>query len=211
MIPRIQAPHLNPSAWIMTFRRDLTGAVLLAGLLAYGVGAQEPNLKESTEVWRGERAGSILRVWHLPKRPSTLIPQRFGLEEISTSNPLERTFQHFDRFEIRAVDGIDALHTYAARNAALVHWSDVMNEGRETFRAPGTYEVRFIASEYPDLEIRFPLTVTRHQAMSFPMEISLFISGCIVLGLILIACVLWLHRRARHFQPCPVQTSLPIS
>lgn len=162
-------------------------------------------------MWRGERAGSILRVWHLPKRPSTLIPQRFGLEEISTSNPQDRTFQHFDRFEVRAIDGVDALHTYPGRNASLVHWSDVMNEGRETFRAPGTYEVRFLSSEFPDLEIRIPLTVTRHQAMSFPMEMSLFISGCIVLGLFLIACVLWLHRRARHLQPCSPQTPIPTS
>jgi hypothetical protein len=191
---------------MIRFRVILTCAMAWLAAAGSSIQAQMPRMEDTREFWQGELEGSQLRVWHIPKKPSTLIPLRFGLHEMLRSDTANRPFQAFDAFEIVAIDGTDARRSYVGKQAALIHWSDTVNEGRETFRAPGTYRFRLLSSSRPNLVIEWDVEVTRHQYLPFGLEMAAFISGCLVLGAFLLFVVITLHRRTR---PAPKPSGSP--
>ncbi len=196
------------------FRRRLnqiqTGIFIWLGGCCLLVQGQMPNLSEAGELWRGEVDGVTLRVWHIPRRPATLLSIRFGIEEISTPSTTSTTssaqspsiahssgfVEHLDRVEITAVDGVEAIRSYSPRTDRLVHWHSSLSEARETFRAPGVYRIRFFSSQGKTSDLDVELPIQRHSYLGFGLEMAAFIGGCIVLGAILIAIVLYLHRRS---------------
>lgn len=196
------------------------GFCLSLGLSWHSVQAQLPNLKEGGEIWRGERDGIPLRLWHLPRRPATLLPIRFGLEELPPDAghpnpkgepmPTSGLVSRLDRVQIQAVGGAAALRSYRPREERVVFWHDGLSEVRETFRAPGIYRLRFSGDDSGTPAVEALLEVAEHKYLPFGLEMAAFIAGCLILGAFLLVIVLGLHRRSRkphHANPTEVPRS----
>ena len=201
---------MNESEPFRPLRRGL--ALLLIFSLNVIASAQPPNLGEGRELWRGEIEGHVLRLWQIPRATSALIPRRFLLEEVARPAGTVGFLESLDHVEITAMAGLDATRTYSPTTRTLHLWGDQFAEARETFRAPGTYGLRYCR---PDgtAPVSALVEVTPFAYLTFGREIGLFIVGCGLLGLVLYALYRWLHGRMREPggpQPLPTGSSFPL-
>jgi hypothetical protein len=200
--------------------------VLLAGLAA--ARAQQPDPKEGLQLWQGHFGGKSYRVLQIPKQATALIPLRFLVEEVEAPtnahaatgpvcphcNPGATNLASvvlpkptapaevvaLDAAEFKAVGGIEATRSYLPRRDHLQYWRETLGEVRETFRAPGAYQLTLYAGDQPERQVVIRFDVKAYEYIGFGEEFGLFVAGCIGLGLFLLAVVKWLHHRGFRSQ-----------
>jgi hypothetical protein len=171
--------------------------LLLAGWLVSGpLFGQAPNLGEAAEIARAEAAGREFRILQIPRRATALIPLRFLLQEAGLEDGSGSSLQAFDFADYSVLSGKEAALAYTPHRAPLFFWGTQLAETRETFRMAGTYQVMFGSAEQPELRVAATVEVSPFRYLNFGEEFLFFVAGCLVLGGILLAVIVWLHRRS---------------
>jgi hypothetical protein len=176
-------------------------ALLASLLLSAPLFGQAPNLGEAVEIARAEAAGREFRILQIPRRSTALIPLRFLLQEVGPASGTSAALQEFDFADYAVLEGKEAALSYRPHRAPLFFWGTQLAESRETFRMAGTYQIAFGSTQHPEIRVAATVEVAPFRYLKFGEEFLFFVAGCLVLGAIMLAIIVWLHRRTPAVVP----------
>lgn len=164
--------------------------ILIGGLLmASSSQAQMPS--GGREIGQWTESGRVLRLFHLPKRTTTLVPIRFALESQSGAEALNG----FDHAIIEADPGTAAYRVYIPKPIPLRYWGDEMIEVRETFRTPGPYRLTFVHGQDSSRNLSVKVEVGQNRYLTFQEEMGVFLGSLVLATTFVGVGFLWLRQR----------------